>query len=451
MLKLSYRPYDKFCTERIIMSQSRIKKKNQHLKKKEVNFHKPASKVASTVLLAGALTSTSEILLSYQAPKAEAATTSSQQAYIQNIASYAKPVADANGLFPSVMIAQAILESNWGTSTLSQYPYYNLFGIQGSYNGNSVSMTTKEYINGQFVTKVMPFRKYPSLSASFADNARVLKTTNFGAGYFYAAAWRSNASSYLQATAALTGKYATDPNYGNSLNKLISQYNLTQYDGFNSLSNTSDSSAGINSNPVLQTTTTQTYSVKSGDTLWGIAQKNNVSISQIKTWNGLKSDTIYIGQKLKLSKTISSNITSSSNTTNKVTNPTPTSPSSNKGGTVTTNKTIKVIAGHTLSAIAYQNKTTVSQLKAWNNLKSDLILVGQTLIVGKTTSVSPTNASSNKTPSKTSSNATSVHKVVSGDTLWQLAKSNNVSIQQIKSWNHLSSDTILIGQYLRVK
>lgn len=429
------------------MPQSRIKKKNQHLKKKNYNFYKPTSKAVSTVLLAGTLTTTAEILLDLHAPKAEAATSTNQQNFIETIASSAKPVADANGLYPSVMIAQAILESNWGQSSLSKAPYYNLFGIQGRYQGKSVSLTTQEYIDGKYVTKKMPFRQYPSHKESFQDNARVLKTTNFGSDYFYRAAWRANAATYQQATAALTGKYATSPIYGQSLNTLISQYNLTRFDGVS----TSNSTTSTASNTAT-TTQSKTYTVKSGDTLWGISQKNNVTVQQIKSWNKLTKDTIFVGQKLNLyaTKTIS---TASTNTASKTSNSTA---SSTKKTTPTKTTTVKVVSGNTLSGLAAKYKTSVSQLKSWNNLKSDLILVGQKLIVAKTTTTTNNQTTAkttntNSTTSKASTSSTKIHKVVSGDSLWKLAQTNKVSVQQIKSWNHLSSDLILVGQYLRVK
>lgn len=280
------------------MPQSRIKKKNQHLKKKELYLHKPASKGACVVLLSGVLTTTTGLSLNIQVPKVTASTTTSQQKFIETIAETAKSVADANDLYPSVMIAQSILESNWGQSSLSKAPYYNLFGIQGSYQGKNISMTTQEYIDSNYVTIKKTFRQYPSHEESFQDNANVLKTTNFGSGFFYRAAWRSNASTYQQATAALTGKYATSPIYGQTLNKLISEYNLTRFDDTNTSSNTSSP----NSNMVT-TTPTETYIVKSGDTLWDISQKKKVTVQQIKNWNNLTKDTIYVDQKLELFET----------------------------------------------------------------------------------------------------------------------------------------------------
>ena len=154
-----------------------------------------------------------------------------QQAFIDSIAASAQTLASANDLYASVMIAQAIVESGWGKSTLASAPNYNLFGIKGSYNGQSVTMPTSEFVNGQWITVNAAFRKYPSYAESLQDNVTVLKTTSFQSGvYYYSGAWKSNTSSYKDATAWLTGRYATAPNYGSTLNNIIETYNLTQYD-----------------------------------------------------------------------------------------------------------------------------------------------------------------------------------------------------------------------------
>ncbi|WP_317617083.1 glycoside hydrolase family 73 protein [Bombilactobacillus thymidiniphilus] len=155
----------------------------------------------------------------------------SPQSFIQQIAPYAQQSANNYGLYPSVMMAQAILESGWGSSTLSQAPNYNLFGIKGSYNGASVSMPTLEWINGGYVTVNANFRKYPSYLESFNDNGDKLRNGISGAPDFYKGTWRENTSSYKDATAWLQGRYATDPSYASKLNNIIQTYNLTQYDG----------------------------------------------------------------------------------------------------------------------------------------------------------------------------------------------------------------------------
>lgn len=123
------------------------------------------------------------------------------------------------------MIAQAVLESNSGQSALSQQPYYNFFGIKGAYNGNSVTMQTWEDDGSGYTYEVdQDFRSYNSLSDSLNDYANLLSWD------LYADTWKSNTTSYQDATAALTGRYATDTAYADKLNALIEQYGLTTYD-----------------------------------------------------------------------------------------------------------------------------------------------------------------------------------------------------------------------------
>ncbi len=209
-------------------------------------------------------------------------------AFITEIATYAQPVAQANDLYASVMIAQAILESGWGRSALSQSPNHNLFGIKGSHNGQTVYMNTAEYLNNQWLTMKEPFKKYPSYKESFEDNARTLRNVSLGNGnYYYAGAWKSNTSSYRDATQWLTGRYATAPNYASSLNTVIQQYGLTKYDtpaSGNAGGGATVSTPNTATNPVSKPAATssvssgsQGYTVASGDSVWGIAKIGRAS------------------------------------------------------------------------------------------------------------------------------------------------------------------------------
>lgn len=162
---------------------------------------------------------------------ASVATTPAQQQFIESVGEDARVLAGDNDLYASVMIAQAILESNWGQSKLASPPNHNLFGIKGDYNGASVMIETSEFVNNKWIKVNAAFKKYPSYNESLLDNVHKLKTRSFSPGvYYYAGAWKSNAPTYQDATAFLTGKYATDPQYNQKLNRLIESYDLTQYD-----------------------------------------------------------------------------------------------------------------------------------------------------------------------------------------------------------------------------
>lgn len=157
----------------------------------------------------------------------------SQQSFINQIAPLAEKAARENDMYASVMIAQAICESGWGGSSLSKAPNYNLFGIKGSYNGQSVMMLTSEYdaSKGGWYQINAAFRKYPSYRESLLDNVHVIRTTSFQSGvYYYSGAWKSNTKSYKEATDCLKGRYATSPTYNTTLNRIIEEYGLTKYD-----------------------------------------------------------------------------------------------------------------------------------------------------------------------------------------------------------------------------
>ncbi|MGI6217864.1 MAG: glucosaminidase domain-containing protein [Coriobacteriales bacterium] len=148
--------------------------------------------------------------------------------FISSICEDAREIGQENDLYASVMIAQAVLESGSGSSQLSKAPYYNLFGIKGSYNGNSVSFKTQEDDgNGNYSTITASFRDYSSTKESLQDYANLV--TKEMASY-YAPILKSNTSSYVDACDYLQGHYATSTTYSKKLQAIISAYDLTQYD-----------------------------------------------------------------------------------------------------------------------------------------------------------------------------------------------------------------------------
>lgn len=470
-------------------------------KKSKSNKHKKLITSALLVGTVGSVVVSPAVSLADTTSSSSISTKITPTQFLTEASVYAQQVAGANDLYASVMIAQAILESAWGSSSLASYPNYNLFGVKGSYNGQSVTMPTQEYINGKWITINAQFRKYPTFKQSFEDNAHVLKTTSFQQGvYYYSGAWKSNTKSYKDATAWLTGRYATAPTYADSLNRLIETYNLTQYDTPNNNNNTNNGNSSTN---------VDYYTVVSGDTLNKISSKFGVSVSDLKRWNNLNSDLILIGQKLIVKKVISSGGDSNSgNNVSTITknlvatetinvrktstinsdivgsinkgtsvkatklntngysifgnknwyyidgkgwvsgfylkdNNSNNSGNNSNSGNNTTSIKYTVKTGDYLSIIAVKYGTTVSNLKSWNNLTSDIIYVGQSLIVKKGTT-SGNNSNNNN-------NGKIQHVVKSGDSLWGISMKYNVSISNIKSWNNLTSDIIYINQKLIIK
>lgn len=133
-------------------------------------------------------------------------------------------------ILPSVIVAQAILESARGTSELARKAN-NLFGIKGNYNGQSYTVKTKEYLNGKWTTVNAAFKKYPSYRESIIDHGN----------FFTSTPWRTqnyqrvlNANDYkTQAKALQACGYATDPAYASKLINLIETNNLSSLDGNN--------------------------------------------------------------------------------------------------------------------------------------------------------------------------------------------------------------------------
>lgn len=96
--------------------------------------------------------------------------------------------------------------------------------------------------------------------------------------------------------------------------------------------------------------------------------------------------------------------------------------------------TYKVVSGDTLWSIAKKFDTTVNEIKRLNNLSNNLLKVGTNLIV----------PNGNNTDSDT-------YTVSRGDTLYSIARKNNISIDRIRELNNLTSDVLRVGQVLKLK
>ncbi|TWT24840.1 LysM peptidoglycan-binding domain-containing protein [Planomicrobium sp. CPCC 101110] len=187
-------------------------------------------------------------------------------------------------------------------------------------------------------------------------------------------------------------------------------------------------------------TEASTYTIKSGDSLWKIANENNVSVSSLKQWNNLASDLVYPNQKLTLSAPKAATASTAENKT------------SATKRTVSSNTYI-VKSGDTLSKIALQFKTSVSTLQKANAISGSMIYVGQKLTVNGTATIpaKAATAPAAKTPVASSATTSSTYKVASGDTLSAIAKKTGVSVTQLMNWNNLSSSLIRVGQVLKIE
>lgn len=146
---------------------------------------------------------------------------------------------------------------------------------------------------------------------------------------------------------------------------------------------------------------TDIYQVQAGDTLYSIARKYNISVNELKNLNNLVDNTLSIGQILKVPSGLSSY------------------------------NSYIVDKGDTLYSIAKKFDTSVNKLKELNNLSSNMLSIGQKLLIpiGEETT----------------------YVVKSGDTLYSIAREFNTTVDKLKELNNLSNNTLSIGQILIVK
>ena len=437
----------------------RIKKEKQSQKVQMMNQSLKRSLIlVGTTACVGLYVSPVDQLLSANFSVVEASTAATQ--FLRNIIPAAQNVARGKDIYASVMIAQAALESGWGTSALSKAPNHNLFGVKGSYNGQSVNMQTLEDSGGQNYYSIQAnFRKYPSYQESLEDYADKIVNGISGAPLFYSGAWKSKTNSYQDATAYLTGRYATDTAYGAKLNRIIEQFGLTKYDTETAVNMAEE----IASNETT-TTSGNSYTVVSGDSLYAIARKTGTSIQDLLSLNGLNLNSIiHPGQVLALSsKSVSTETKQEESAPKEETKSTESSTTT----TTTSTGSYTVVSGDGLYAIARKTGTSIDDLLSLNGLSlTSTIYPGQVLTLSANSQEAESEeSSSTENESSTSTQETSseenaasseqtstggTYTVVSGDGLYAIARKTGTSIDDLLSLNGLSlNSTIYPGQVL---
>ncbi|WP_225422842.1 SH3 domain-containing protein [Lactiplantibacillus garii] len=148
---------------------------------------------------------------------------SSQQHFLDEIKAGALSGWQKYQVLPSVTAAQAILESGWGKSQLAQVGN-NLFGIKGSYQGQSIYFPTQEWNGHQYITINAAFRKYPNWSASVEDHGAFLVQNSRYRNLLGVTDYRRVATLMQQ------DGYATAPNYASLLISIIQSNSLHLWD-----------------------------------------------------------------------------------------------------------------------------------------------------------------------------------------------------------------------------
>ena len=410
-------------------------------KEKQTKALKAANKnLQKTVAVVGATTVAGLVL----APKSHAYTVPSNQVqspaqqFLNKIIPAAQQATEGKDVYTSVMIAQAALESAWGTSALSAEPNHNLFGVKGNYNGQSVNMYTLEDAGAQKYYGIYDnFRKYPSYKESMDDYVDKIINGIKGAPLFYSGAWKSRTNSYQDATRYLTGRYATDTAYYAKLNRIIEQYGLTKYD--NGVVTKTNNSV-VASNVSTQSGATAAngyYTVKAGDTLYGISRKFGMSLSQLVSVNGISASSLIVpGQTLRVA---------GGETTSTVVKTTATTSRTSGGNYL-------VQPGDTLYSIARRSGMSLNSLLTLNGLsQSSVIYPGQSLTISQSDSRVATKSSYTAKPLVSGVSTSGTYTVQAGDTLYGIARRSGMSLNTLLSLNGLSQSSVIRpGQTLKL-
>lgn len=196
---------------------------------------------------------------------------------------------------------------------------------------------------------------------------------------------------------------------GDTLWSIARKNNIT-VDELKKLNNLTSNSLSLNQVLKLPTNNNDlstTYTVKSGDTLYKIANKYGLSVNELKSINNLSTNNLSIGQVLKIKKE-----------------------ASNNGNTNENSSTYTVKSGDTLYSISNKFNKSVDEIKRVNNLDNNLLTIGQILQI-------PTDAPR-------------VYTVKSGDTLYTIARNNNTTVSDLIELNNLSTSNLSIGQKLLI-
>ena len=202
------------------------------------------------------------------------------------------------------------------------------------------------------------------------------------------------------------------------------------------------------------------YTIQPGDTLSGIAAVYGVSVSELMAMNGLGSDWLVAGNSISVP-----------------TGPVNYQAPSAKSSATAVDGAHIVQSGDILSSIALTYGVTVDELRAWNNLSSDWLDVGDVIYVvptGGPVNTAPTEDTSTEESTEESSEETTegtttdsqnrtinladlpeaarpkIHTVKTGENVWRIAEQYNISADSLRNWNKLENDAVLVGQELFV-
>ncbi len=274
------------------------------------------------------------------------------------------------------------------------------------YQRRSENDTSKDYYNIQKDTGLIE-----TIIVNYGNINNINEATNI----------KNEWEDYAEAVVKSLANYTNVPYYkegesqeiytvkkGDSLWKIANKYNIT-VEKLKSANNLKTNTLSVGQKLVIPSISvspevSDTYIVQKGDSLWSIANKFNMTVSELKNLNNLTNNLLSIGQVLKIKD------------------------SSNNGKT-----TYTVQKGDSLWVIANKYGITTEELKSYNNLTSNLLSIGQVLKIpqGKTSTEN-------------------IYTVKKGDSLWTIANRYNTTVEKIKVLNNLTSNLLSIGQQLKI-
>lgn len=274
------------------------------------------------------------------------------------------------------------------------------------YQRRSENDTSKDYYNIQKDTGLIE-----TIIVNYGNINNINEATNI----------KNEWEDYAEAVVKSLANYTNVPYYkegesqeiytvkkGDSLWKIANKYNTT-VEKLKSANNLKTNTLSVGQKLVIPSISvspevSDTYIVQKGDSLWSIANKFNMTVSELKNLNNLTNNLLSIGQVLKIKD------------------------SSNNGKT-----TYTVQKGDSLWVIANKYGITTEELKSYNNLTSNLLNIGQVLKIpqGKTSTEN-------------------IYTVKKGDSLWTIANRYNTTVEKIKVLNNLTSNLLSIGQQLKI-
>ena len=274
------------------------------------------------------------------------------------------------------------------------------------YQRRSENDTSKDYYNIQKDTGLIE-----TIVVNYGNINNINEATNI----------KNEWEDYAEAVVKSLANYTNVPYYkegesqeiytvkkGDSLWKIANKYNTT-VEKLKSANNLKTNTLSVGQKLVIPSISvspevSDTYIVQKGDSLWSIANKFNMTVSELKNLNNLTNNLLSIGQVLKIKDSYSNGET-----------------------------TYTVQKGDSLWVIANKYGITTEELKSYNNLTSNLLSIGQVLKIpqGKTSTEN-------------------IYTVKKGDSLWTIANRYNTTVEKIKVLNNLTSNLLSIGQQLKI-